>query len=57
MKTAFMKRLAHSTKGATVVEYGLICALIVLGALGAITGLGLKTSAMWNNVATEVSNH
>ena len=51
-----MKALARAERGATAVEYGLICALIVLAAMGAITTFGAKTIGMWNNVSNEVVN-
>lgn len=52
---AMLERLFASRKGATAVEYGLICALIVLGAMGAITTFGTRAIGMWNNVANEVT--
>lgn len=52
-----LKRLVKAERGATAVEYGLICALIVLAAMGAITTFGTKVVGMWNNVSDEVVNH
>jgi pilus assembly protein Flp/PilA len=49
-----LKRLAGAERGATAVEYGLICALIVLAAMGAITSFGMKAAGMWNDVRDEV---
>jgi pilus assembly protein Flp/PilA len=51
-----LARLLRDKRGATAVEYGLIAALVVLGAF-----LGLKNFAntsvnMWNNVSNTVSN-
>ena len=37
--------------GATMVEYGLLVALIALVALGAVTTLGTHLSTLFNNVA------
>ena len=37
--------------GATAVEYGLICALIVLSVIGGITAVGSVTSNNYNAVA------
>lgn len=51
-----LKTLGRSERGATAVEYGLICALIVLGAMGAITAFGTKAIGMWDNVSTEVAD-
>ena len=40
--------------GATMVEYGLLVALIALVALGAITTLGTNLSGLFNNVANTI---
>lgn len=50
----FLRQCARAERGATAVEYGLICALIVLAAMGAITSFGANAIAMWNNVSNEV---
>jgi pilus assembly protein Flp/PilA len=48
-------RLKRDERGASAVEYGLICALIVIAVAGGITMLGSKTLNMWNGVANNVS--
>lgn len=53
----FLRRLAAAQSGATAVEYGLIVALIVLGAMGAITMVAERTIGMWTNVSSHVSNN
>lgn len=53
----FRSALAASERGATAVEYGLICAMIVLAMFVALQNVASKTMSMWNNVATEVSAH
>lgn len=53
----FLKKLVRAERGATAVEYGLICALIVLAAMGAITSFGTNAIAMWDNVSNEVTNN
>ena len=35
----FLKRLIKDASGVTAIEYGLICALVVIGSLAAIAGL------------------
>ena len=40
--------------GATMVEYGLLVALIALVALGAIQTLGINLSSMFTNVGTSL---
>ncbi|MDX3909713.1 MAG: Flp family type IVb pilin [Sphingobium sp.] len=49
--------LMASQRGATAVEYGLICAMIVLAMLAALKEVATKTNNMWGNVANEVSKH
>jgi pilus assembly protein Flp/PilA len=52
--TKSIDRLIRDTKAATVIEYGLICALIVLAIMAALLALGTVTSDMWNSVSTKV---
>jgi pilus assembly protein Flp/PilA len=40
-------------RGATAVEYGLICALIVLIMLTGLYSLAGTTISMWNNVSSK----
>ena len=49
-------RLFRDPKAATAIEYGLICALIVLAMMAALVTLGSVTAGMWNNVSTKVQN-
>ena len=44
--------MVRDEDGATMVEYGLLIALIALVALGAITTLGTNLSGLFNSVAT-----
>lgn len=48
---AILQRLMLDTRGATAVEYGLICALIVLAMLTALKGVANETSNTWNTVS------
>ncbi|AUW58855.1 Flp family type IVb pilin [Sphingobium sp. SCG-1] len=57
VRNFFRSALAASERGATAVEYGLICAMIVLGMIVALQGVATKTMNMWNNVSNEVSAH
>ena len=47
-------KVVRDTKAATAIEYGLICALIVLAIMAALLALGTVTSDMWNDVSTKV---
>jgi len=52
VKTVY--RLIRDSKAATAVEYGLICALIVLAIMAALLALGSVTSDIWENVSNKV---
>lgn len=49
-----LKSMIRDDEGATMVEYGLLVALIALVALAAVTTLGKNLSTLFNNVATSV---
>jgi pilus assembly protein Flp/PilA len=51
-----MQRFLHCRSGATAIEYGLICALIVLVCVAGITVLGGGNSGMWSNLEEDVVN-
>lgn len=53
MQTVLTK-LGRDRKGATVVEYGLILALVVLSIMTSLIAVGTVTGDMWNNVSTKV---
>ncbi|KRC78177.1 Flp family type IVb pilin [Sphingomonas sp. Root241] len=52
--TKSIHRLIRDSKAATAIEYGLICALIVLAIMAALLALGTVTTDMWDNVSTKV---
>jgi len=43
-------RLFTDESGTETLEWGLVCGLIVLGAIVALTSIGPKITGMWNNV-------
>ena len=49
--------IIKNQRGATVVEYGLILALIFLAMIVGVVSVGQVTSGMWNNVSSEVRNN
>lgn len=49
-------KLTSDQRGATAIEYGLICALIVLAIMGGVQLFASKAIGMLNHVANEVSN-
>lgn len=48
---AILQKLMLDTRGASAVEMGLICALIVLAMLTALKGVANETSNTWNTVS------
>jgi pilus assembly protein Flp/PilA len=54
MKT-FFKTLLRDDRGATAIELGLICALIVLAMLTALQDFAAGSIAMWENVTDRTS--
>jgi pilus assembly protein Flp/PilA len=49
-----LKSMIRDEEGATMVEYGLLVALIALVALGAVQLVGTHLSTLFNNVATSL---
>jgi len=49
-----LSRLVRDEQGTETLEWGLVCGLIVVGAIVAITSIGPKVEAMWNNVDSEI---
>lgn len=56
-KRQLMKRIASDQRGATAVEYGLICAMIVLAMVAALRGVADANTNMWGNVNREFQNN
>ena len=50
---AIIKRLFADKAGATALEYGLICALIVMAMVGAFNSFSNETQSMWTDVASK----
>lgn len=50
---AIIKRLFADKAGATALEYGLICGLIVIAMVGAFNGFSNETHSMWADVASK----
>ena len=56
MLSTKLKQLAHDNRGATAVEYGLICALLVIACMTAIKSFSSQTVAMFNRVSSATAN-
>ena len=52
MIVGFMK----DESGTETLEWGLVCGLIVVGAITAIALIGPKVTDMWNDVNNEIPN-
>jgi pilus assembly protein Flp/PilA len=50
---AELRRFAGDESGATAIEYGLIAALVAVGAIVAMTSFGGSLSGMFNTVSTK----
>lgn len=53
MINSYLKRLLRSQSGATAIEYGLICALISMAAIGAMKVFANENTFMWMQVASK----
>jgi pilus assembly protein Flp/PilA len=49
-----LRNVLRSNSGATAIEYGLIAALVAVAAVAAMTTVGTKLSATFNNIATKL---
>ena len=47
-------RFINDERGTETLEWGLVCGLIVVGAIAAITVIGPKVQKMWNDVSKEI---
>jgi pilus assembly protein Flp/PilA len=52
----FIVRLIRDERGATALEYGMICALVFLVAVGAITDFGHNATNVFNTAGAAIDN-
>jgi Flp pilus assembly pilin Flp len=50
-----IQRFFRDERGTETLEWGLICGLIVVGAIAAITVIGPKVTELWNSSATKIN--
>jgi pilus assembly protein Flp/PilA len=50
------RRLLSDDKGATAIEYGLICALIVIAMITGLSALGGGSGGMWSVISSKVQD-
>jgi pilus assembly protein Flp/PilA len=53
---SYLTRFLRDERGATAIEYGLICALVFLVVVSSITAFGNKTSSVMIRVSNTLSN-
>ncbi len=53
MIESFLKRLMRDQSGATAIEYGLICGLVVMAMLVAMQGFTNENNRTWITVASK----
>ena len=51
---ATLRKILADEHGTETLEWGLVCGLIVVGAIAAITVIGPKVQKMWNDVSKEI---
>ena len=51
---ARVRNFLSNESGATAIEYGLICALVFLVAVGSIQTFATKTTNMYDNIAAKL---
>ncbi len=52
-----LRKIFEDEAGATAVEYGLICSLIVIAMVSALNNFASTTINMWNNVSENVQDN
>jgi pilus assembly protein Flp/PilA len=50
----FIRKLVRESHGATAIEYGLIAALIAVGAISGFNAFGNGLTNMWGNIENNV---
>ena len=52
-----LRLLGADQRGATAIEYGLICALIIIAMMAGLQALGGGTNGMWGKLSTTVNTY
>jgi pilus assembly protein Flp/PilA len=50
-----LRKLRANERGATAIEYGLICALIVIAMISGLSALGGGVNGSWGGLASNVA--
>lgn len=54
---SILRKLLRNSRGATLIEYALIIALMVIAMMVALRGVAVSTTNMWNNVSDTVNKN
>ena len=49
-----LRRFVRDERGTETLEWGLVCGLLVIGAIAALALIGPKVTDMWNDVNNEI---
>lgn len=49
-----LRRFIRDERGTETLEWGLVCGLIIIGAIAAIVLIGPKVTTMWNDMNNEI---
>ncbi len=52
-----LRRLGADTRGATAIEYGLICSLIIIAMMTGLVSLGGGSAGMWGKIQNDVETY
>ena len=52
-----LRKLSANERGATAIEYGLICALIAVAAIGGMQSLGGGVGGMWGKLSNTTNTY
>jgi pilus assembly protein Flp/PilA len=52
-----LRKLRADERGATAIEYGLICSLIVIAMIAGLSQLGGGVNGAWGKLAQNVASH
>lgn len=47
----FLKKLGLDIRGTSAVEYGFLCAMIVIGLISAVRGVGDENKGIWATIS------
>jgi pilus assembly protein Flp/PilA len=52
-----LRKLRVNERGATAIEYGLICSLIVIAMMGGLQALGGGVGGAWGKLSQNMASH